>query len=383
MKIINVIQNSKSFDITWEDCSHTETPFIWLRDNDINERHPLTHERVFDLLSVELDIQPNRYDFDAEQLQITWPNKDTISIYSAQWLYLHRPGHRLPDPAKIDKLSWLDGNISSLPRHDGQACKQDQKALLCALQSLKSTGIILVENLENDPAAGEAFGDLIGFKRESNYGVVFEVKSKPNPNNLAYTSLALPLHTDLANQEFIPGNQFLHCYKNTATGGGSQFADALTIVNKFRDECPNHYQLLCELQLPWHFIDEVTDLRQHRPVISLNRDGSFRGLTFNAHLAYTPDFSAELLYDFYAAFRNLMERIRHSPHNIEYTLKPTEMVVFDNQRILHGRASFNTNSGERHLRGYYIEHNEIENRIRMLTKSVNQEQTLTNCTTTN
>ena len=368
MKITGISRAERAFNIVWEDGSASTAPFIWLRDNDPHELHPHTHERTFDLLSVTLEIEPKSYQANTEELSVEWPQKESPSIYSAGWLYRHRPGHPRPDPARISKQNWLDANLSELPRFCGPTCEGSKPELLAALTTLKQTGIVLIDNLADDPMAGEAFGDLIGFKRETNYGVMFEVKSKPDPNNLAYTSLELPLHTDLANQEFIPGNQFLHCYRNSAQGGASRFADALSIVNEFQHEQPEFYQLLCQVQVPWRFIDEATDLRQHRPVINLDGDGRFRGLTFNAHIADVPDFEPELMYDFYAAFRDLMQRVRNSPQNIETTLQPGEMVVFDNQRILHGRARFDPNSGERHLRGYYVEHNEIENRIRILSK---------------
>jgi len=372
MRIKHVERGERAFFVHWQDQSINEYPFIWLRDNDPHELHPDTHERTFDLTTVPLDISPDGFEqieIDGEQnLAINWPGKEELSRYSASWLYQHRLGQRRHDPAYISQQSWADAGLKSLPRFDGQACTRSPEELYAALVSLKTTGIILIENLEDNVEAGENFGKLIGFKRESNYGIVFEVKSKPNPNNLAYTSLALPLHTDLANQEFVPGNQFLHCYRNDADGGESIFADALSIVNDFKREHPDFYHLLTKAQVPWHFIDDESDLRQHRPVIGLNREGVFTGLTFNAHLADVADFEPAIMYDFYAAFRELMISIRTAKYNIDYVLKNGEMVIFDNQRILHGRASFDPNSGDRHLRGYYIEHNEIDSRIRMLAK---------------
>ena len=50
MNIANVIRGERGFEITWEDWSATEFPFIWLRDNDPGELHPDTRERVFDLM---------------------------------------------------------------------------------------------------------------------------------------------------------------------------------------------------------------------------------------------------------------------------------------------------------------------------------------------
>ncbi len=363
MRITDVERTQRGFIVLWEDQSSNELPFIWLRDNDAEELHPQTHERTFDLTSVDLNIQPESFHFNEKGLTVEWPAKPDPSNYSAQWLFEHRPGIPRHDAARINKKSWVAAGLTGLPRFNSQDCAASPAALLQA-----TTGIVLIEGLEDDPNAGEKFGDLIGFKRQTNFGVMFEVKSKPDPNNLAYTSLQLPLHTDLPNQELVPGNQFLHCYRNTATGGGSIFADAMAIVDDFRADFPDHYKLLCEAQVPWHFIDDENDIRAYRPVIGLDRDGHFRGLTFNAHIADVPDFSSDLMYDFYAALRELMVRIRSAEYNIEYVLQAGEMVIFDNQRILHGRASFDAESGERHLRGYYIEHNEIDNRIRMLAR---------------
>ncbi len=93
--------------------------------------------------------------------------------------------------------------------------------LLAFLIEAKKTGLALVDGMADDVEAGVDVARRIGFLRETNFGTTFEVISKPNPNNLAYTSHALPLHTDLANQELPPGFQFLHCLANEAEGGGS------------------------------------------------------------------------------------------------------------------------------------------------------------------
>lgn len=323
---------------------------------------------------MELSICPQNYSLELSDkpekslLKVVWPEKQSQSVYSAKWLYDHRPGRPRYDAAAIERQSWAAKEMNDLPSFDAKQCHQSQDSLLEALTTLKQTGIILINNLDDDPNAGELFGDLIGFKRESNYGVVFEVKSKPKPNNLAYTSLALPLHTDLSNQEFVPGNQFLHCYRNDAIGGSSIFADAMAIVDDFQRDHPVYHQTLCELSVPWHFLDEKDNVRYHRPVIGLTRNGAFDTLTFNAHLADIPDFSADDLYRFYAAYQELMKRIRGASYNTYYELQNGEMVIFDNQRVLHGRTAFDPHSGARYLRGYYIEHNELNSRIRMLDR---------------
>jgi gamma-butyrobetaine dioxygenase len=62
-----------------------------------------------------------------------------------------------------------------------------------------------------------------------------------------------------------------------------------------------------------------------------------------------------------------MIRIRDPRYAIHYSLSRGEMVAFDNRRVLHGRTAFDAESGDRHFHGYYIEQNEIDSRIRVLS----------------
>ena len=49
-------------------------------------------------------------------------------------------------------------------------------------------------------------------------------------------------------------------------------------------------------------------------------------------------------------------------------LSKGDLLCFDNRRILHGRTSFDTHSGNRHLQGYYIEREEVNSKLNYLKK---------------
>ena len=66
---------------------------------------------------------------------------------------------------------------------------------------------------------------LFGFIRETNYGKWFDVKSKSNAVNLAYTNLALKAHTDNPYRNPVPTMQILHCLKSSTKGGDSIVVD--------------------------------------------------------------------------------------------------------------------------------------------------------------
>jgi alpha-ketoglutarate-dependent taurine dioxygenase len=373
MNISDVQRGERAATITWADRSVTEYPFIWLRDNDPNELHPDTQERIFDLTSVDLDISPDSLCTGDGELIVQWPDRTEPSLYIGDWLFRHRPGGARHDPSCSEQTLWNRETMTDLPRVDAADCRRSPDVLKDALLTAKRFGLLIIEGLEDNLESGEAFGDLIGFKRESNFGVMFEVISKPDPNNLAYTSMALPLHTDLPNQDVIPGYQFVHSYRNGASGGENVFADGFRICADLAKEQPQEFELLKSVEIPWRFHDESCDIRRHRPIISQRADGDFDAFVFNAHIADLPDMETDALYDFYAAYRNLMIRVRDPLYAVHCMLAPGEMAMFDNTRILHGRTAFDPSSGDRHLRGYYIEKNEVDSRIRVLSREKSQE----------
>jgi gamma-butyrobetaine dioxygenase len=375
MHIANVERGERSLAVTWTDQSVTEFPFIWLRDNARENFHPDTLERTFDLTTVSADVAPDSVESDGACLHISWPEVAGRSVYDGQWLYAHRPGRRREDPARVGRLTWDAASMPAIPRADARTCDESNAALAGALLDLKRRGLLIIDGLADDAEAGVAFGMQIGFLRETNFGVTFDVVNKPEPNNLAYTSLELPLHTDLPNQELIPGFQFLHCYRSSVDGGESVFADGLKLCDDLKREAPDDFEILSHTAIPWRFHDATADIRRRRPIINLDRKGGFEAFVFNAHIADLPDMPPSVLYEFYPAYQRLMIRMRDPRYVIRYSLSPGEMVAFDNRRVLHGRTAFDATSGDRHLRGYYIEQNEIDSRIRVLSRSNTRRET--------
>jgi len=368
MTISHAEPGDRGITITWEDQSSADYPYSYLRDNDPDNLHPQTRERIFDLTTIELPIRPKLHELSAEGLRVSWPDKQQPSLYSSNWLRRHLPGERRPDASKIERVAWDEQSLGGIPRRNAADCANNASALRDALITLKRCGILILDSLEDSLDASKDFGDHIGFRRRTNFGDLFDVVNLPDPNNLAYTSIALPLHTDLPNQEIVPGYQLLHCYRNDVSGGESIFADGLKICEDLRSDAPEDFALLQSVQVPWRFHDAANDIRSHRPIITLSADGSVDYFVFNAHIADVPDLPAEVLDEFYLAYQRLMRRIRDPKYAIQHALQPGEMIIFDNTRVLHSRAAFDPTSGERYLRGYYIERNEVDSRIRVLDR---------------
>lgn len=344
-------------------------PWLWLRDSGPSSFHPQTEERTFSLMSVPLDIKPLRVETTDSGINVWWPDGAEPHSYPASWFEANRPSVRRADPAAIPPKLWRGGDTVFVPRHDANAILENDEALGAWLTDTAAYGLSIVENTGLGEGDGVRVAERIGFLRQTNFGTTFVVKSKKNPNNLAYTSHALPLHTDLANQEVPPGYQFLHCIVNEADGGGSTFADGFRLAEDMRLDSPEFFETLSTLDIPFRFHDQEYDIRERVPVIVLNRDRTVREIRYNAHLADILDLPIAELDRFYPAYRTFMERIHSPAYKIALKLKPGEMVVFDNRRSLHGREAFDPSTGARHLQGCYVDRGEFLSKIRVLARN--------------
>ncbi len=97
-------------------------------------------------------------------------------------------------------------------------------ALLSWLEDLDSLGMTLITGIPDEASGASGIISRIGLGRTTHYGPTWKVEDKGDPNNPAYTSVTLALHTDLPYYEYIPGAQFLHCVRQTDRPGGENQA---------------------------------------------------------------------------------------------------------------------------------------------------------------
>lgn len=355
--------------IAWPDGSSGTFPYLWLRENCSSGFHPQTLERTFDLLSVPADVLPEAIDEEGDHLVVAWAGSSHVSRFPLQWLKANRPGRPVDDPAKVPVRLWRDDlTAADLPVGEAAEILGSDAALGEWMAATKQVGLGLVDGLADDPEAGFQVAQRVGFLRETNFGETFEVMSKPDPNNLAYTSHALPLHTDLPNQELPPGFQFLHCIANEAEGGGSVFCDGFAIAEDLRADDPPAFEALANVRIPLRFHDAHYDIRCHDTVIRCAPDNAVEEIRFNAHIAGIFDMPADQMAGYYHAYRAYMASTRSNRYRLTLRLKRGQMVVFDNRRVLHGREAFDPSSGFRRLRGCYVDRGEWDSRMRVLAR---------------
>jgi gamma-butyrobetaine dioxygenase len=198
----------------------------------------------------------------------------------------------------------------------------------------------------------------------------------PLPENLAYSDLGLGLHTDNPYREPVPGFQALHVLVAAPDGGESVFADGFALANRLRAVDPQAFDVLTRTPVPFHYRSRDAELYAERPLIQLSGRGEVTAVHYNnrsiAPLRIEPRAAA----GFYRAYRVFAELLRDPSHQLKFALCDGDLVLFDNQRILHGRSAFSSAKHARHLRGCYLTRDSVYSETAVLRRRMAIGETL-------
>jgi gamma-butyrobetaine dioxygenase len=244
----------------------------------------------------------------------------------------------------------------------------EDAALLGWLLDLKRIGLSYVENAPDRDGAVRDLVWRVGTVRETNFGDVFEVVALPDGISNAYSAVELPLHVDLPAREYQPGLQFLHCLVNETAGGNSLYCDGLRAAETLRAQEPAMFDLLTRVPIIFRYHDTDTDYRMSAPLIDLDSDGSIGEIRFNPSVMTTADCPPAEFRDYHRAYRYFRRLTRDPGLQLETRMRTGEIAAFDNRRILHGRRAFDAGGGRRHLQGAYLEWEDVNSKIRVLSR---------------
>lgn len=233
--------------------------------------------------------------------------------------------------------------------------KADDAQLAEWLTSFLEEGFVIFTGVPRAPKSLFGVGAAFGFTRETNFGAHFEVRSTPEANDLAYTSLPLDPHTDNPYRYPVPGVQLLHCLVNETTGGLSTLVDGLAAVESLRRNDAEAFRLLSSTPVQFRYQDESTDLVASVAPIELDPLGRVRAIHFSPRLDFVALRPPAELDRYYRARRSLDHTLRSSEFEVRFLLDAGELLMMDNRRLLHGRTGFDPAEGLRHLQGCYID----------------------------
>jgi len=301
---------------------------------------------------LEIDFNDGVYSkLDIEKLAKEFYNEDTVI-------------------KSISKIKW-DSTLKNIKNFEYKDKFFESKEMHDLLISFYKYGFVIIKNIPTNDNFIVKFANSIGSVRRTNFGEYFDVKSKPDPNDLAYTSLGLAPHTDNPYRNPVPCIQLLHCIESEVTGGLSTLVDGYTVTEDLKNQNPDFYKILSEVKVRFKFIDKEVVLEDWSELIKLNDDKTFKQVRFSPRLDYVPILEKDKLDLYYKARKKLSEMYNSDKYRIEFKLEPKDLMMMDNYRLLHGRTAYETKEGNRFLQGCYIDYDSTEGKLRHLKRKFN------------
>lgn len=342
--------------------------WLWLRDHsqDPESFHPQTKQRLLETFGIG-DPGPAEAEIrdDGATLLLRWGDRPAQVRYTAGYLAAVGAPADLYDVTSDGQVPWDGAAAADKPeRIEHDAVTAQDGALRDMLAAVRRDGLVLVTGMPLRPESVRDVMGRIGYLRTTLFGTLWEFSADGKIADTASTPLDIKPHTDGTYSHDAPGLQALLCLDYDATGGDNTFVDGLHLAGVMRRDHPDEYRTLCETPIPGQYIGDGAHLVAQRPVFRTDPSGKVAQVSYNNH-----DRAPFLLPEpqMAAVYRGLalFDRLANDPANqVGFGLRPGEMVVFDNWRLLHGRKAF---QGRRRMAGCYLNREDFESRLRMLS----------------
>ncbi len=358
----------RALTATWSDGRRSHYHYFWLRDNCPQLRHPSTNHRVVETSSLPIVVRPAVAEVaPSGELRIVWQHDGHESRFAPAWLRAYDYSNKVQRDRHQPKL-W-DASIGfNVPVARYPDILVDSCAKQHFLSGFRDYGIAVLTDVPTVPGTVLEVAKQFGEVRSTSWGTVFDVKTMPNANSVAYTNLPLVTHTDEAYREPTPTIQLQHFLVADPNGGESTLVDGFKIAADLRARASEQFELLASVPLHFHFRDATAELENEGPVIERNVRGEVRGIRYSNHSVQPFLLPFEQMEAYYAAYRAFGAMRESDAYQLRIKMASGELYMVDNRRVLHGRTGFSSN-GARHLQSCYIERDELISRLAVLSRS--------------
>lgn len=351
-----------------EDGVETQFPALWLRtrSHDPAECDPITLQRLYNPHQLPEDLALSRAEADNDHLHLCFSDGFATSFHLAELLADRILSEELPDP-----IAW-QADLTPLPRYRWPELAESS-VFFESLHDFITLGFLIITDTPTEPDAILRIARRFGYPRETNFGVLFEVYSRPADNNLdsddlAYRAGTLGPHTDNPYRVPVPGIQLLHCLRNETSGGLSTLVDSLACAARLQQEDPDGFALLTEVPLRFRYRSRNAELVSVKPIIELDGQGRMTGVHYSPRMDDLPLMPEARLRRYHRARKRLAQLFEDPARELRFRLMPGELMMFDNNRVLHGRTAFDPAEGHRQLQGCYIDRDTPRSHYRLLAR---------------
>ncbi len=347
---ITVQMNGHRLNLSW----------TWLRDHarDPASFDPRAQQRLVSPATVA-SAGPGNAALVSGELEVTWAD-GTIARFDDEFLQALGPAAEVvavgPAPAP-----WLGDDLAARVVQVSAAAIDTDDGLRTAVDGLWRDGVITVYDAPTDTATTRRIIERFGYVRTTIFGDLWEFSSDGGFDDTASTPLEITPHTDGTYSHDAPGLLALHCHRYDATGGDNVFVDSHALAAALSAESR---RVLRTIEIPGQYIGDGAHLMARRPVLRYEPGtDQLVQVSYNHHDRAPLLLAEPAMTELFSALREFDALANQPPRQFERSMRPGDMVIFDNWRVLHGRREF---SGERHIAGGYVNREDFESTTRRL-----------------
>ena len=243
-KVENLTVHPLGLEVTYDDNQKTFHLSSDLRIHAVDDEttHQITREPLISPLDIpdDLSIKSAKILNDGT-ISITWShpvtaNDSGVSIFQPSWLYQTGLFGGIYHENNLEIETWEAKEFNNIISIDGNDYLGNKESFKKMLQTIIKFGVVVIKGLPVKESMLEEVVSKIGTIRSSNFGKIFDVKFKNDPDSNAYTGEELLVHNDLSTREYVPGLQFLYCIENDTNGGLSTLTDAFAVAKYIKNK---------------------------------------------------------------------------------------------------------------------------------------------------
>ena len=365
--------NERHLLVDWADGHQSVFHHVWLRFNCACRQCGDLDSGVGTLLITDIpqDISTRKASLDeAGRVHIEWDYDAHQSLFDPKWLRTHCYSPSERERRRHRPLLWDASLNDELTDFDYRDVLKNETQCLGLFEEVRDRGFARVRAAPTSSAGLERLAQLFGQLQTSDLiGKIAEIQTSANKVLVTDTPLPIAKHTDVCYRHAPSGIQFFQGVKTSQGGGETILGDGFKIATVLRETEPEAFELLTKVPLQFYrYIENQAAYYSEGVAINVNYWGEIVGFRYANRVTAAPlDLPSELMEPIHEALRKLVILMNDPGLEVRFLLHPGDIVVFDNQRVLHGRTAYDESMGERHLRRCEVTREEFHNRLRLLT----------------
>ena len=368
--------------VDWADGHRSRFHAIWIRHQCACEDcgTPITAVRGLRLHHIPEDIAAVSLTRSGDRLTLAWSHQDHRSSFAARWLRDHCYSAEERARRKHKPRLWDSALQAAAPFASLAEAEAEPRARLKMLETLRDYGFVKVTDVPTELGQADRLIEIVGRQRQTHYGT-YRLSKKRSVDNVGDITAALDPHIDETYRLSTIGITVFQVLRPSAEGGASTLVDGFEVVRRLRERHPEDFELLKRLPVISQRYDaarnsggEARWYVSRMPVIKLDQDGDVSGIRLNERQISPLDIDADLVEPCYRALRRVFEIAYDPALRLTFALEAGEGLLFDNQRVLHGRTAFSPEEPARAVLTSSVDLEEFHSSLRLLQWSLDPER---------